>query len=75
MQSWQLYQNSNHMLCKRHLYQNTKQKLVDDCVDKADRHNGLVTADDSIALMQIWANCTSLSEVVREISEILLKQV
>lgn len=31
------FPNSDHMLCKRHLYQNTKQKLVDDSVDKADR--------------------------------------
>lgn len=45
------------MLCKRHLYQNTKQKLVDDCVDKANGKEildliygdiELVTADDSI---------------------------
>lgn len=52
-----IFPNSNHMLCKRHLYQNAKQKLVDDSVDKADRqeildliygNNGLMTADDSI---------------------------
>lgn len=34
-----IFPNSNHMLCKRHLYQNAKQKLVDDCVDKADRQD------------------------------------
>lgn len=33
------FPNSNHMLCKRHLYLNAKQKLVDDCVDKADRQD------------------------------------
>lgn len=34
-----IFPNSNHMLCKRHLYLNAKQKLVDDCVDKADRQD------------------------------------
>jgi transposase-like protein len=33
------FRNSEHMLCKRHLYQNTKQKLVNDCVDKTDRQD------------------------------------
>lgn len=51
------FPDSNHILCKRHLYQNTKQKLVDDCIDKESRQTildlifgdeGLVTADDSI---------------------------
>lgn len=51
------FKDSNHILCKRHLYKDTKQKLVDDCIDKESRQTildmifgdeGLVTADDSI---------------------------
>ena len=51
------FPESTHLLCKRHLYQNTKQKLIDDSVDKADRQkilgmifheDGLIDANDSI---------------------------
>jgi len=51
------FPDSCHVLCTRHLYQNAKQKLVDDSVTKHDRKNmldsifgpdGLINADDSI---------------------------
>ena len=51
------FPESTHLLCKRHLCQNTKQKLIDDSVDKADRQknlgmifheDGLIDANDSI---------------------------
>lgn len=52
------FPEENHLLCKRHLiYQNTKQKLVDDSIDKPDRRkmldlifsdDVLINADDSI---------------------------
>ena len=46
-----------HILCMRHLRQNVKQKLVDDCIDKTDRNsilddifgdNGLLNAEDAM---------------------------
>ena len=57
-----VFPESTHLLCKRHLYQNTKQKLIDDCVDKADRQkknlgmifneDELIDAHDSVFLIQ-----------------------
>lgn len=51
------FQQASHILCYRHLRQNTKQKLTDDAVDKKERtdilnkifgEDGLIDADDSI---------------------------
>jgi transposase-like protein len=68
------FPNSEHMLCKRHLYQNTKQKLVDDCVDKTDRQDildmiygedGLINADDTVCFDQ---KSDEIEEVSKELS-------
>lgn len=45
------FPEENHLLCKRHfIYQNTKQKLVDDSIDKPDRRKML----DLIFVMMFW---------------------
>lgn len=68
------FPESTHLLCKRHLYQNTKQKLIDDCVDKADRqrildmifgNDGLINADESICFD---AKSDDIEDASRELS-------
>ncbi|KAK3104132.1 hypothetical protein FSP39_024650 [Pinctada imbricata] len=68
------FPDSGHILCKRHLYQNTKQKLLDDCVDKQDRQvildsifgkEGLINADDSVCFDEMSAD---IEDRARELS-------
>lgn len=57
------FPESGHILCTRHIRQNVKQKLTDDCIDKVDRNsfledifedNGLIHADDVICYEAKW---------------------
>ena len=69
------FPDSTHILCTRHIRQNTKQKLVDDSVGKSDRdkilnmifgQNGLTNSDDSICFEEksdeIEQECQNVSE-------------
>ena len=68
------FPESTHVLCTRHLKQNTNQKLLDDAVDKAERNqilnkiygqDGILHADDTICFEE---KCSELEEQCAQIS-------
>ena len=68
------FPNSTHVLCTRHLRENTMRKLIDDAVDKKDRNlildkiyglGGIMDADDTICFQE---KCENFEPFCREIS-------
>ena len=68
------FPEAGHILCMRHLRQNCKQKLTDDCIDKSDRDSilndifgtdGLIHADDIICFD---AKCSAIEEKSKDLS-------
>ena len=68
------FPEAGHFLCIRHLRQNVKQQLIDDCIDKNDRESlleeifgdeGLINADD-IVCFEI--KCSEIEERAKALS-------
>ena len=73
------FPESTHILCTRHLRENTNQKLLDDAVDKTERNEildkiygkeGILDADDTICFEE---KCTDLEEHCSQVSNKFLK--
>jgi len=68
------FPEAGHFLCIRHLRQNVKQQLIDDCIDKNDKESiledifgdeGLINADDIVCFE---AKCSEIEERAKALS-------